>query len=136
MLTKNFSLSEFVSSSVATNHKIDNFLVSGRRKDDYIIANLRTLCIKLLQPARDNFNNPIIVTSGYRCARLNELVGGVSNSDHLFGYAADIKSHDNWRLFNILIKLPHHQIYIDKRSGFIHTSFRRDSVNKQQHWVK
>ena len=34
-------------------------------------------------------NGGINVTSGFRCSKLNKAVGGVSNSAHLYGYAAD-----------------------------------------------
>lgn len=37
-----------------------------------------------------NLKGGIIVTSGYRCAKLNKAVGGVSTSAHVVGYAADI----------------------------------------------
>jgi len=33
---------------------------------------------------------PIHINSGYRCTKHNNDVGGVSNSQHLFGRAADI----------------------------------------------
>lgn len=35
-------------------------------------------------------DEPIRITSGYRSAALNKLVGGVPHSDHSKGYAADI----------------------------------------------
>jgi hypothetical protein len=34
-------------------------------------------------------DHPIIISSGYRCPKLNEVVGGASNSAHLYGCAAD-----------------------------------------------
>lgn len=37
-----------------------------------------------------NLKGGIIITSGYRCAKLNIAVGGVSTSAHVVGYAADI----------------------------------------------
>lgn len=37
-----------------------------------------------------NLKGGIIITSGYRCAKLNKAVGGVSTSAHVIGYAADI----------------------------------------------
>ena len=39
---------------------------------------------------RTNEVSPIIISSGFRCKELNKLVGGVSNSYHLLGLAADI----------------------------------------------
>lgn len=53
---------------------------------------------------------PIRVTSGYRCPKLNAAVGGVANSNHLFGRAADLHIFSNdyaKRLFAILEANPH-----------------------------
>ena len=37
---------------------------------------------------------PIIVNSGFRCEAVNRQVGGVRNSQHLVGQAADIRPKD------------------------------------------
>ena len=44
----------------------------------------------LLDQVRDVFGHEIKVNSGYRCPRHNAKVGGVKNSQHLTGEAADI----------------------------------------------
>ena len=44
-----------------------------------------------LQYIRDFINWPIKLTNAYRCADHNEKVGGVSDSQHLLGKAADIQ---------------------------------------------
>lgn len=43
-----------------------------------------------LDKLREKVGHPIIVNSGYRCPEHNEEVGGVENSQHLLGCAADI----------------------------------------------
>ena len=53
------------------------------------VVNLTYGCYMLLEPAR-KVVGPIIINSGFRCSRVNALVGGVSNSQHLLGQAADI----------------------------------------------
>jgi hypothetical protein len=45
----------------------------------------------VLRPLRVRLDKPVIVNSGYRCPEVNRLVGGVSNSQHVLGQAADIK---------------------------------------------
>ena len=50
-------------------------------------------CLMLLEPARQVVG-PIIINSGFRCSRVNALVGGVNNSQHLLGQAADIRPKD------------------------------------------
>ena len=47
--------------------------------------------VRRLQIARDRIGRPIVITSGYRCPEHNRAVGGASNSQHLYGTAADVK---------------------------------------------
>ena len=84
MLTKNFKLEEFTRSSTASKLGIDN------TPSPQVLAKLQTLCRTVLQPIRDKYQKPIIVTSGYRSQVVNRAVGGASNSDHLYGCAADV----------------------------------------------
>lgn len=52
------------------------------------IINIRL--VEILENIREHFNNnPIIITSGCRCPKHNAEVGGVSNSYHTKGSAAD-----------------------------------------------
>ena len=48
--------------------------------------------IQICQSIRDVIDRPIRVTSGYRCYKHNKDVGGVSDSYHLTGQAADLYS--------------------------------------------
>ena len=57
------------------------------------IFNMTYGCQRLLEPARQHVG-PIIVNSGYRNKRVNREVGGVSNSQHLTGQAADIRTQN------------------------------------------
>ena len=54
------------------------------------IIHLVYLAAYVLEPLRVAMNRPIKIGSGYRCEKLNKLVGGVSNSQHLKGQAVDI----------------------------------------------
>lgn len=54
------------------------------------VVNLVYLCATVLQPLRDMYGQPIIVSSGFRSLQLNKHVGGVENSYHLRGLAADL----------------------------------------------
>lgn len=98
-ISKNFTLEEFYKSATATAKDIDNTPSTSAK--EYIKA----LVTKVLQPIRDEWGEPIIVTSGYRCPALNKAVGGASNSDHRYGAAADFKAKDpakNAALFNLI----------------------------------
>ena len=103
-LTKNFTLQELTKSATATRLGIDN------SPSQRIINNLTDLSTKVLQPIRNKYGKPIIVTSGYRCVTLNKAVGGAPFSQHCQGQAADIKSvsdsiTDNKALFDLIVKM-------------------------------
>lgn len=78
-----FELYEFIHSDTAIKYKINN------TASPEILRNLDKLRY-FLNNLRHFYGKPIIVTSGYRCPELNAKVGGVPNSAHLYGYAADI----------------------------------------------
>ena len=55
---------------------------------------LHPLLLEKLEKLRKIIERPIHITSGYRCFEYNQKVGGVANSYHLIGLAADIKVKD------------------------------------------
>lgn len=86
-LSANFKMSEFY----RTDHEDlfqDNFRCS---RHPGVIRNLKSLCFFIMQKVRDNFDAPVIITSGYRCPELNERVGGSPTSQHMLGEAADFR---------------------------------------------
>lgn len=102
--TLDFTFDELIRSATAERLGIDN-LPPPEEMD-----NLRLLAIKILQPLRDAWQRPIIVTSGYRSPALNKALGGARNSQHLYGEAADIQSatrspEDNKALFLTAVRL-------------------------------
>ena len=100
-LSANFSLRELVVSQTAVRCGIPNL------PSPVHIENLRALCTEVLQPARDAFG-PILVTSGYRSARLNRKIRGAARSQHCLGQAADIipANGEVAALFNLFASLP------------------------------
>ena len=84
-LSKNFSLQELTKSQYALRHDIDN------TPTEEAIENLRLVCEQILQPVRDHFGIPFSPNSGYRSPALNAALGGSSNSQHMFGQAADFE---------------------------------------------
>lgn len=98
-----FTLAELIKSSTANKHHIDNTPPSE------VLKNLQYGVDMVLDPLRRLYGKPIIITSGYRCQKLNDLVGGVSNSWHTKGNAADIhvaSLTEATKLFNNLQKMP------------------------------
>ena len=94
-------------------------------------GNLMALVENVLEPAREKLGGPIIVNSGYRCVRYNRDVGGVANSQHLRGEAADIRCEDNNRLAKIIVEAGRFDQLIIYPT-FIHVSFKRLGANRGQ----
>lgn len=80
---KYFDLEEFLTSSTARQKSIENM------PSWEIVENLNELALWLDQ-LREDWGSGIIVSSGYRNDKLNSAVGGVLNSIHRKGFAADI----------------------------------------------
>ena len=81
-LSEHFALAEFVHSDTAMRKGIDNTPSSE------IVAALAETA-EALEEVRALLGRPLNITSGYRCAELNRAVGGVGDSAHLYGFAAD-----------------------------------------------
>lgn len=90
-------MQEMVASTMARQYSIDN-TPSVRAMN-----NLQKLCENILQPLRDRWGKPIVVSSGYRSWALNQKVGGSKNSDHMYGCAADIRCQGNNQETNKLL---------------------------------
>ena len=58
-----------------------------------VIEHLNEL-VQFLDALRRDYGKPIYVSSGFRCPQLNSLVGGVANSVHMRGWAADVYAKD------------------------------------------
>ena len=89
-----------------------------------VVFNLKYGCQYLLEPARREVG-PIIINSGFRNPRVNALVGGVNNSQHLLGQAADIRPKD-LRQFQRLVDFLRANEYTDQLltgNGWLHISW-------------
>ena len=133
-ISKNFTLDELTASATAKQLHIIN--APGIEE----VCNLCALVHHVLQPLRDAMGDAIKIGSGYRCPQLNKAVGGVSNSQHVKGEAADlcidgdmkkgkrwfewIKSHCD---FDQLI-WEHNA----KGTYWVHVSYRADGKNRRQ----
>lgn len=91
-----FSIKEMCKSSTAKKLNIDNTPTAEIEKK------LTVLIEECLDPIREKFGNPIMVTSGYRCPQLNAACGGSPTSEHKTGFAADIDTSDNTRLWEVI----------------------------------
>ena len=121
---KYFTIKELVKSTTAIKRHIDN------TPSKEIERSLTALVEKVLDPLREAYGKPIIVTSGYRCPRLNAIVGSTPSSQHVKGEAADIKSvqdtpEENKKLFDLIVKLklPFDQLINEHNYDWVHVSF-------------
>jgi len=99
---------------------------------EYETDNLMALVDNVLDPARELIGRAIQVNSGFRSREVNAKVGGVKNSQHLTGEAADIVCNDNKKLFEIIRdNLTFDQLINEKDYSWIHVSFSRIRNRKQ-----
>lgn len=82
LITPHFTLDEMTVSQLAARDGFDNTPPPQAR------ANLQLLC-GALEQVRALFDAPIIISSGYRSEKVNQLIGGSRNSQHVQGLAAD-----------------------------------------------
>ena len=121
---KYFTIEELVKSPTAKRKGIDN------RPNEKVKKNLTLLVEKILDPLREAWGAPIIVTSGYRCGKLNRAVGGASGSQHMLGQAADIRTVSDSPFANKLLfdkirelKLPVDQLIDEYGYNWVHVSY-------------
>lgn len=80
-----FNIKEMTKSQTAKLYHIDNTPTKE------VVENLKKV-MYILDIVRVYIGKPILVNSGYRCEKLNEMVGGVQKSMHTKGLAADFRT--------------------------------------------
>lgn len=92
-----------------------------------IIKNLNKLAIEL-DKVREAFGAPLFITSGYRDPITNQRVGGVRNSQHLYGLAVDIRpvqgniySFQSW-----LDRQWYGRLGYGAKKGFVHIDMKNN----------
>ena len=132
---KYFTFHELTNSATAARLGIDNKPTAEEA------ASIHALVENVLDPAREKYGCPIIVNSGYRCAKLNSIVGGVANSQHCKGEAADLYAggaENNARLARIIAEQGNFdQIILENANSdgtlcdWVHVSYCRSGNRKQ-----
>lgn len=127
---KHFTIEELCRSSVAQVRRISN------KPDTQQVKALTALVDNVLDPLRERFGHPIIVSSGFRSKDLNRVVGGSNTSQHMKGEAADIYAgtkQGNRELFELIRKyLPFDQLINENDFSWVHVSYRADGENRGQ----
>lgn len=121
---KYFTITELSKSSTASRLGIKNEPNAAEKK------NLEAIINNILDPLREAYGKPIIVTSGFRCPKLNKVVGGSSTSQHPLGQAADIRSVqdtvvENKKIYDLIVslKLPFDQLINEYNYDWVHVSY-------------
>jgi hypothetical protein len=135
-LTENVSLKELTKSESATRFGISN------EPTEEALSNLQKLATHILQPVRDHFGKPLIITSGYRSPELCVKIGSTTTSQHTKGQASDFeiggianKDLSDW----IHQNLDYDQLILefwkpeDANSGWVHCSFKGEGQNRKQY---
>ena len=103
------------------------------------------LITKVLDPIREKWQSPIYITSGYRCPLLNRKVGGVENSYHTRGMAADITAksvfyntalYTELRILHAGGLIPLTECYLERQGLYIHVAFDPNNINPQPFFTK
>lgn len=133
-LSDNFTLSELTKSQTAERCGIDN------TPDKEHIVNLQQLCDNVLQPVRDYFKKPVVISSGYRSPELSIKIGSSSRSQHCKGEAADIEipGISNQELADFISdNLSYDQVILEFHtpeeinSGWVHVSYVGSNNRKE-----
>lgn len=133
-LSENLSLKEVTKSATAIKRGISNEPTVEH------LENLKALAENIFQPLRNHFGVPIAVTSGYRSAELNALIGGSPTSQHCKGEAidldADVYGHiTNADIFRYLIEHTDFDQLIwefgtNQEPNWVHCSYKREGNNR------
>lgn len=82
MISRYFSMDEMLRSDLADRNGIDNTPLPE------VAVNIVETC-KQADKVREFLGEPMIVTSGYRCQKLNAAAKGSKTSSHIQGHAMD-----------------------------------------------
>jgi hypothetical protein len=135
-LTRSFTLGTFTASRYATPGQ-------NQPPTQTILDNVTNLAA-VLQGIQDALNISVIVSSGYRSAAVNRVVGGAANSDHMLGEAVDFTSSKFTpkQLVDAIIamKVPFKRLILEEPSNgnpWVHLSVSRTAsanVRTALHW--
>ena len=129
---KYFTIKELTHSDTAVSLGIDNTIPKE------CVRNLEHLVHCVLDPLREHWGLPIRIASGYRCPELNDEVGGVEDSYHMDGCAADITAIDPERNVELMSLIRAMQLigrilltecYLGPKAKYIHIALDKDAID-------
>ena len=136
-ISKYVSWSEAVKSQTAIRYGIDN------TPSDEILDKIRITANLLFDEVREHFNKPIGIASFYRSQKLNTVIGGAPQSQHMEGEAIDLDADifdngiTNREIFEFIrTRLDFDQLIgeVEKPDGnyeWIHVSYKSKAENRR-----
>ena len=127
-LTRNFTFEELTYSQIAVENGLENV------PSPQALQALKNLSTYLLQPLRDRYGKSIAITSGYRNETVNLLAGGVKNSQHTKGEAADCYIAEGPEVLLGILQtsgLAFDQAILYRQKKILHLSYR-EGFNRRQ----
>jgi hypothetical protein len=129
-LSEHFTLEEMTRSQTASRHGIIN------KPNDMQLENLKTLAkgMELVRTKLDSL--PIIVSSGFRCEALNDMLGSKRTSQHIRGLACDFTC-DRYahvtRVFEVIAEssIPFDQLILEY-DAWVHISFPEEGTEPRR----
>lgn len=115
-LSEHFSLEEMTATSV---RGVDNTPIAS------VVLALKDTAERM-EAVRTLLGHPVVVTSGYRSALVNKVVGGVSNSAHISGHAVDFICPEFGSPYDVARAVRDSGIKYDqliREYGWVHLSF-------------
>ncbi len=111
---------------ISKNFWLDEFHCKGEDCCGHLLK-IDPQVVKGVQKLRKEIDKPITVTSGYRCPRHNEDVGGQPHSLHLSGLAADITvaKFDIRELARLAFSVGFGTVIAYPHRGFVHLDVRK-----------
>ncbi len=122
LTSKYFTLAELT-------HTTTGLLNNPTQKE---LDNLQLLVTNVLDPLRELYGKPIKVNSGFRSLLVNKKVKGAVNSDHLYGFAADLDCENNALLFKLIRdNFTFRQLINEYNYSWVHVSYNIKDNKKQ-----
>ena len=127
-ISNHISYNEAIHSNTAKSRKIDN------TPSPDTIVRMKYIAYNVFEPLREWYGKPIYVNSFYRSSKLNQIIGGAKNSQHVKGEAVDISvrsKEGNKALFEwIKENVEFDQLINEKNFSWIHVSLKlKDNRN-------
>jgi hypothetical protein len=120
-LSKNFELQEFLKSKIAEKENIE----IQYNPPEHVKKNLKFFCEKVMQKIRDKHGS-VKITSGYRCEKVNNLVGSKNTSFHIQGLSCDFQVENPKIVFDWIIDSLNFDKLIWEFDSWIHIQTRTD----------